>query len=314
MEIKQEGLTPTLSQALELYIALRSLRPNTVEIYREKIALLISLIGEDKPIDQIDALAICKARDRILVDCKASTFNLVRRHWRSVFNFAVNEEWIKKSPINKVMPAPEISQPPRRISNAAVAQLLERLEENQMPTWGRPCQFWLAFISVLVSTGMRLGQIRGLNWGDVDFASKTILLRAITSKTHREWTIPLTSVAYGPLLELYEQVKQISTEHVEPEKAVFNISLFKVRNQRELRERMSESQIARFFRGIREDFHINMSCHRFRHTVGTEMMKRVRNPKIVQTLLGHRSLATTMIYVHVDVDAMREPLETYIPK
>jgi integrase len=314
MQLQTESLTPTLSQTLELYLALRALRPATVQIYREKIALLIYLIGGDRPIDQIDALAICKARDRILVDCKATTFNISRRHWRSIFNFAVSEDWIKKSPIKKVMPAPEITQAPRRIPNQAVADLLMRLEQNQMPPWGQPAQFWHAFVSVLVSTGMRLGQVRGLNWGDIDFQNKTILLRASSSKTHREWVVPLTTVAYAPLTQLYDQVKRLSSKHVEPEKAVFNVSFFIVRNRREPLERITENQIGRFFRGVREDFHINMSCHRFRHTVGTEMMKRVSNPKIVQTLLGHKSLATTMIYVQVDVETIRESMETYDPR
>lgn len=53
-----------------------------------------------------------------------------------------------------------------------------------------------------------------------------------------------------------------------------------------------------------------MSPHRFRHTIATDLMRQPKcNLHIVKDLLGHRSISTTLKYVHVDVDQVRYALE-----
>ncbi|MBZ6458599.1 tyrosine-type recombinase/integrase [Pseudomonas fluorescens group sp.] len=54
----------------------------------------------------------------------------------------------------------------------------------------------------------------------------------------------------------------------------------------------------------------HVSPHRFRHTIATDLMRQPKcNLHIVKDLLGHRSISTTLKYVHVDVDQVRYALE-----
>ncbi|WP_445000284.1 tyrosine-type recombinase/integrase [Halomonas mongoliensis] len=53
-----------------------------------------------------------------------------------------------------------------------------------------------------------------------------------------------------------------------------------------------------------------MSPHRFRHTLGTELMREPdRNLHIVKALLGHSNISTTLEYVEVDIGSLRSAIE-----
>ncbi|WP_442978372.1 tyrosine-type recombinase/integrase [Salinicola sp. 4072] len=50
-------------------------------------------------------------------------------------------------------------------------------------------------------------------------------------------------------------------------------------------------------------------AHRFRHTLGTDLMEDPdRNIRVTQMILDHSSMRTTMEYVHPSVDSMRKAL------
>jgi site-specific recombinase XerD len=56
--------------------------------------------------------------------------------------------------------------------------------------------------------------------------------------------------------------------------------------------------------------HFAVSPHRFRHSLATELMKAPdRNLQLVRSLLGHRSIATTMEYIDIDMDIAGKTLE-----
>lgn len=73
---------------------------------------------------------------------------------------------------------------------------------------------------------------------------------------------------------------------------------------------MDMSQLSRFYTALSRKLGVHISPHRFRHTIATDLMKQPKsNLHIVKDLLGHRSIATTLKYVHVDVDQVRRALE-----
>lgn len=65
-----------------------------------------------------------------------------------------------------------------------------------------------------------------------------------------------------------------------------------------------------FFQKLSRICGCRMSPHRFRHTLGTELMREPdRNLHIVKNLLGHTNINTTLEYIEVDVCSIRNVLE-----
>ena len=65
-----------------------------------------------------------------------------------------------------------------------------------------------------------------------------------------------------------------------------------------------------FYRRLSRDSGFDISSHRFRHTLATELMKSPdRNLKLVKDLLGHCNVRTTMKYIELDMEVAGSALE-----
>lgn len=88
---------------------------------------------------------------------------------------------------------------------------------------------------------------------------------------------------------------------------LFNVNRFSVRHRMET---MDSWQVESFYQKLSQICGYQMSPHRFRHTLGTELMKEPdRNLHIVKALLGHSNISTTLEYVEVDIGSLRSAIE-----
>ena len=89
---------------------------------------------------------------------------------------------------------------------------------------------------------------------------------------------------------------------------LFNASRFDGRKNI-LTDVMASQPLRGFFRRLSTECQCVITSHRFRHTIATDMMKSPdRNLKVVQTLLGHSSVAVTLKYVEGNMDSLRVAL------
>ncbi|HHZ9148654.1 TPA: site-specific integrase [Proteus mirabilis] len=73
---------------------------------------------------------------------------------------------------------------------------------------------------------------------------------------------------------------------------------------------MSHSTIRAFFRRLSVECGFAVSPHRFRHTLGTTLMRcPERNMELTKNILGHRSLSSTMEYIGQDTVQTKAILE-----
>jgi integrase/recombinase XerC len=160
----------------------------------------------------------------------------------------------------------------------------------------------LAMLELLYSTGMRVSEIHGLNWGDIDLLSEQVKVRG---KGRKERIVPLGTQA-GLALRNY-RAKRESAPGKQDRTAVF----VNVRG-----ERLSVSGIQKIVKGVlREvDTRGGLSVHSMRHSFATHMLDAGADLRAVQELLGHASVSTTQIYTHTSVERLKRVYEKAHPR
>jgi integrase len=152
-----------------------------------------------------------------------------------------------------------------------------------------------AFIALLARLGVRSGELRNLRLENIDWTAG--LLHIKQSKSGRGRTLPLPNDA-GSLLAEYIQHERPASEYRE----IF-ISSTTPRRPIGLCATTTFVQVFLKKLGLGGP---RRGCHSFRHTVATIMVENGASMKDVADVLGHRSLATTGIYVKLDEPSLRE--------
>ena len=191
--------------------------------------------------------------------------------------------------------------------------------------------------ALLLETGLRTGELIGLTWDAIDWEKRTLTVnktlefrykqkewRAAPPKTIASYrTIPLTNRAYDILKSCYEE------RHTRKESESLS-QILKYMDRRTGQTQylcMRDLVFINFRTGepaknSSYDTHLYKLCdeagikrfcmHALRHTYATRAIERGVMPKVLQKLLGHASIKTTMDrYVHVTDDSMRNAVNQF---
>ena len=152
-----------------------------------------------------------------------------------------------------------------------------------------------ALLMLIYSAGLRLGEARRLKASDID--SSRMLVRVQQAKGFKDRYSILSPKALELLREYWKKYRPV-------------VWLFETRRGKQ----MSQSAVGIAFRkalrkaGIRKQTGI----HGLRHSFATHLLEQGVSLPLIQKLLGHRSLKTTSVYLHVQeysVHSVRSPLD-----
>lgn len=166
------------------------------------------------------------------------------------------------------------------------------------------------FFSLALMTGLRNGELRGLQWSDIDFKNRIIhvnhtlvytkeqgyYLDTPKTKTSKR-DIPMIDQCYILLKELYSNEQKGNIVNFTQNNFVFKLYdgniLSRDRVTAEINKIISKMNADSFEIG-------HITCHNFRHTFATRAIEQGMKPQVLKTILGHSSLAMTMdLYAHV---------------
>lgn len=154
---------------------------------------------------------------------------------------------------------------------------------------------------LMLVTGLRISEALSLNIEHANKSKVEIKVKAWTKKGEKtdRYKAVYFPKALQKHLKDYLRVKTKKGESLAPE-----APLFVSRNT----TRISPRQVQRDFKKwIRESgIEADLTPHALRHTVGTRLLKRLKNAKLVQRYLGHSDVTTTLRYY---VDVFPEDLE-----
>ncbi|HEY6419965.1 MAG TPA: tyrosine recombinase XerC [Candidatus Binataceae bacterium] len=150
-----------------------------------------------------------------------------------------------------------------------------------------------AIIETLYSAGLRVSELVGLNWQDVDEDLGMVMVRS--GKGNKDRLVPIGEPALDALME-WRRAMPIAWEPGGP--VITNL-----RGTR-LTTRSVEKIVAR--RLAAAGISSALTPHGLRHCFATHMLKNGADLRSIQEMLGHASLATTQRYTHVSVNHLKE--------
>lgn len=185
---------------------------------------------------------------------------------------------------------------------------------------------------VALETGMRIGELSGLQWEDIDFHRKVLhvkhsmtyfsnaegkyVFELHSTKTHKGMRdIPLSEKATKALKQQYFVKQSIINKGKEPLDGFENL-VFSTKNNRPTTQFLVAECIDTIIKRIRKNnpnlVFEKFSPHCFRHTFATRYLEAEVPLKTVSALLGHAQLQlTTDLYMHVTTDSLFKGVEQY---
>jgi integrase/recombinase XerC len=167
-----------------------------------------------------------------------------------------------------------------------------------------------AILELLYATGMRVGELCGLELGDVDLQGQ---IARVHGKGGKERLIPFGEPARAALGEyLAEGRAPMLPDPADRAPADVERSLFFNRRRRPMTTRDVRGMVERYRRAL--DVPRGTSPHALRHSFATHLLEGGADLRSVQELLGHVALTTTQTYTHVSNERLRRVYEEAHPR
>jgi integrase/recombinase XerC len=152
----------------------------------------------------------------------------------------------------------------------------------------------LAVIEVFYSTGIRVSELVGLNWADIDIHLGIV---RVIGKGSKERIVSIGKIAVEALEKYSHELRKKWNLACKGQTAVFLNNRGKRITTRSV-ARIVEKHLRRA--GIA----IKMGPHGLRHSFATHLLNSGADLRVIQELLGHASLSTTQRYTHLNLDQL----------
>ena len=259
------------------------------------------------------------------------------------FQLAVRDEIIRKNPTDGVMK--EISRESGKNRGVRHALTIEQQRCFMEYIANHPIYYhWWPMFTILLGTGCRIGEALGLRWKDLDFEKRIIsinhslvyypangsnkcVLRVSLPKTDAGIrTIPMLDIVKDAFEMLYEEQKENGFNETEidgmtgfifcnrfgsvPNPQTVNHTIKRIANN------YNADEVVRAKKEHRDPIILpNFSCHHLRHTFCTRLCENETNLKVIQSIMGHKNIETTLdIYAEATEKKKQESFENLAAK
>lgn len=267
-----------------------NLSKSTHNIYTRSIREFMRITG-DKKVSELKLGHFEQFKEQRRTEIEDCTLNIEIRTLKRIFNLAIMYEIIDRSPAKflKQIPVAE---------NEIVL-----FKEHQFQTLINSInlQYFKDLVQFGYLTGCRLNELLTLQWSNIDFEDKVIYIGkkdGFQTKTRKNRKIPLVP----EVNEILTRILRNNFELFNSEKYVFPNPCGKPFNK---------SYIGRKFKYYinRTGLPTKLHFHCLRHTYITNLLRNNVSIYKVMKLVGHSNIKTTMGYIHLVVDDLRNEAE-----
>ncbi|MCC9042973.1 site-specific tyrosine recombinase XerD [Myroides sp. M-43] len=280
----------------------RGLSANSIDSYELDIRKFISYLEgfDDKfTIESIDRSTVQEFLYSIAEVVASTTQARIIAGLKNFFNYFILEGYIKISPA-ELIETPKLGRKlPDVLSVDEIDLLIEAIDLSSSEGFRNK-----VMLETLYSCGLRVSELVGLRLSDLFFEEGFIRVIGKGSK-HRFVPIDMGTMElialYNDSIRAQMTVKKDSSD-----------ILFLNRRGGQLTRAMIFTIIKRLAAEI--GLKKNISPHTFRHSFATHLLENGADIRAIQLMLGHESITTTEIYMHVTTDRLRSVLEEFHPR
>lgn len=283
----------------------RYLREDTKKSYEKAIRQLHKQCNIDYPSELTRDRLLSWRNNVVGLKMKPVTWNSYLRHIKCIYKFGIEQNLLDytENPCEKLFL--RTGKARRKVLTESQLMKLDFFLQGELPSVLRPQWFIQAVVNTLRFTAIRRAQLLRLKIDDVDLLHKVIHISPEINKNHEYHCIPISEKLF-PYIE--KLIKELRKRHQCADSQLFNINIF--RQTRYKGQITTEYQISHLFRAISNKLGFQVSPHRFRHTVATNLMKDPGNLYVAKQLLGHKDIRVTLTYIESDVEMIREKVNS----
>ncbi|MCR5314184.1 MAG: tyrosine recombinase XerD [Bacteroidaceae bacterium] len=279
----------------------KSFSPNTISAYNSDLEKYINFLeGENKNYLTVK-LEDVHEFSSVLIDMGigATSLSRILSGIRSFYRFLLLSDIIDVDPTELL----EYPKKARKLPDVLSVEEVDDIEAS-IDLSQPEAQRNKAIIEVLFSCGLRVSELCNLKLSDLYLDEEFI---KVFGKGSKQRLVPISKKAIKELMLYFEDRKHVD---IKPgfEDYVF-VSKFRKKN-------LSRIMVFAMIKSYVEKAGIKkvVSPHTFRHSFATSLLEGGANLRAIQAMLGHESISTTEIYMHIDMSHIREEILTHHPR
>ena len=341
--IRADKKSMTVNDLFDLWKDLkRGLKDSTYQNYVYMYDLFVRPTFGKNRLSTVKKSDVRKFYNRLVDDkiLKIATVDIIHNVLHQTFQVAVDDGFIRQNPTDNMMRELKLAHGNDGEKRQALTIPQQKLFIDFMLRTPR-YRHWYPIFFIMMNTGMRVGEITGLRWRDIDLEKGTISVNhTLVYYNHRDEKgcyfsintpktkagtriIPMTEEVKKAFLMEKEYQKEAGIESVGRVEGyddfIFVNQYGNVQHQGTLNKALQ--RIMRDCNGEVLDNALegetpvllpHFSCHILRHTFATRLCESGINLKFVQSILGHVDISTTMnIYVSVTSETQLKEINAF---
>jgi len=280
----------------------RGLSENSIDNYIRDVKKLVTFLEKNEisvsPIE-IDESIVKQFIYEVSKSLNARSQARILSGLRSFFDYLIFEDYRETNPTD-LIETPKIGRKlPDTLSQFEVDTLINAIDLSH-PQGERN----RTILETMYSCGLRVSEVISLKVSDLFFEEGFI---RVLGKGNKQRFVPI-HINTQKYINIY--IKEIRS-HIKTQKG-FEDTLFLNRRGKGL----SRQMIFMILKELAEKIGLTkkISPHTLRHSFATHLLKNGADLRAIQQLLGHESITTTEIYVHLDNSFLRNVVEKYHPR
>jgi len=218
---------------------------------------------------------------------------------KSFFNYLVFEDYRQDNPM-ELIESPKVGRKlPDTLSEEEINELIGAIDLSK-PEGERN----RAILETLYGCGLRVSELLDLKLSDLYFEEDFI---KVTGKGDKQRFVPISEIN-KKYINIYRKEIRV---HMSIKKGSEDVLFLNRRGNK-----LTRAMIFTIIKQLAQEIGLqkSISPHTFRHSFATHLLQNGADLRAIQQMLGHESITTTEVYMHVDRTHLAEVMNKYHPR